>query len=229
MCCNNDLEQTLTLLHSEWSKEIEPSGQSSTHHALIVSNPIDKKGSEFMRRSLQSGRGDSFIRTGSAWLKDLAVDNTRNWSRISPDTIRNALAFSFDDTTNYGHCIHVLCLLCSEEKTNRIIREDNGIVEISDYLPTQFPIEREKIDLSHTFTLHNTNLRFTLRTLRYLTEPEDDYPLTRTNRSPNLKKVFDTLQAWMSDETSRGLTLQVLYNLIRGMDTTRAHSPTDPD
>ena len=24
VCCNNDLEQTLTLLHSEWSKEIEP-------------------------------------------------------------------------------------------------------------------------------------------------------------------------------------------------------------
>ena len=23
-CCNNKLEQTLTLLHSEWSKEIEP-------------------------------------------------------------------------------------------------------------------------------------------------------------------------------------------------------------
>ena len=42
--CNNDLEQTLTLLHSEWSKEIEPSGQSSTHHPLVVSNPIDKKG-----------------------------------------------------------------------------------------------------------------------------------------------------------------------------------------
>jgi len=40
VCCNNDLEQTLTLLHSEWSKEIEPSGQSSTHHPLVVSNPI---------------------------------------------------------------------------------------------------------------------------------------------------------------------------------------------
>jgi len=52
-CCNNNLEQTLTLLHSEWSKEIEPSGQSSTHHPLIVSNPIDKKGSEFMRRSIR--------------------------------------------------------------------------------------------------------------------------------------------------------------------------------
>ena len=43
VCCNNDLEQTLTLLHSEWSKEIEPSGQSSRHHLLVVSNPIDKK------------------------------------------------------------------------------------------------------------------------------------------------------------------------------------------
>jgi len=51
VCYNNDLGQTLTLLHSEWSKEIEPSGQSSTHHPLVVSNPIDKKGSEFMRRS----------------------------------------------------------------------------------------------------------------------------------------------------------------------------------
>jgi len=49
-CCNNELEQTLTLLHSEWSKEIKPSRQNSTPHPLIVSNSIDKKGSEFMRR-----------------------------------------------------------------------------------------------------------------------------------------------------------------------------------
>jgi len=48
-CCNNDLEQTLTLLHSE----CEPSGQSSTHHPLVVNKPIDKKGSEFMRRSMR--------------------------------------------------------------------------------------------------------------------------------------------------------------------------------
>ena len=51
-CCNNELEQTLTLLCSEWSREIEPSRQSSTHHPLIVSNPIDKKGSEFMCRNM---------------------------------------------------------------------------------------------------------------------------------------------------------------------------------
>jgi len=41
------------LLHSEWSKEIEPSWQNSTHHLLIVSNPIDKKGLEFMCRSMR--------------------------------------------------------------------------------------------------------------------------------------------------------------------------------
>ena len=52
-CCNNELEQTLTLLHSVRSKEIEPSRQSSTHHLLIVSNPIDEKGLEFMRRSMR--------------------------------------------------------------------------------------------------------------------------------------------------------------------------------
>ena len=52
-CCYNELGQTLTLLHNEWSKEFEPPRQNSLHHPLIVSNPIDKKGSEFMRRNMQ--------------------------------------------------------------------------------------------------------------------------------------------------------------------------------
>jgi hypothetical protein len=78
----------------------------------------------------ESERRDSFIQTGSAWLRDLAVNNMRNWSGISTDTIRNALAFSFDDSIAYGNCVHVLCLLCSEGKTSRIIREDNGIDEL---------------------------------------------------------------------------------------------------
>jgi len=52
-CYNNELEQTLTLLHSEWSKKIEPSRQNTTHHPLIVSNPIDKKGSMFMRINMR--------------------------------------------------------------------------------------------------------------------------------------------------------------------------------
>jgi len=44
------------LLRSEWSKEIETSRQSSRHHPLIVSNPIDEKGSEFMRKSIGGKR-----------------------------------------------------------------------------------------------------------------------------------------------------------------------------
>ena len=52
-CYYNELEQTITLLHNEWSKEIGPSRQNTTHHPLIVSNPIDKIGSEFMRRNMR--------------------------------------------------------------------------------------------------------------------------------------------------------------------------------
>jgi len=52
-CCNNELEQTLMLLHGEQSQEIEPSRQNSIYHPLIVSNLIDKKGSEFMRSNMR--------------------------------------------------------------------------------------------------------------------------------------------------------------------------------
>jgi len=31
-CCNNELEQTIALLHSKRRKEIEPSRQNLTHH-----------------------------------------------------------------------------------------------------------------------------------------------------------------------------------------------------
>jgi len=39
--------------------------------------------------------------------------------------------------------------------------------------------------------------------------------------------VFDTLQVWMADETSKGLTLQVLHNMSRVPDETR--DPTQQD
>jgi len=73
-----------------------------------------------------------------------------------------------------------------------------------------------------------------LRTLRHLTELYDDYlHVSRTNRSSNLEKVLDTLHSWMSDETSQGLTLQVLCNMIRETDTMsklfQQHSSTNPD
>ena len=73
-----------------------------------------------------------------------------------------------------------------------------------------------------------------LLTLRHLTELYDDYlHVSRTNRRSNLEKVLDTLHSWMSDETSQGLTLQVLHNLIRERDIMskpiQQHSSTDPD
>jgi hypothetical protein len=176
----------------------------------------------------------SFLQTGSAWLRDLAVNNMSNWSYIGIDTIRNTMAFSRDDPITYGNCVHVLCLLCSEEKTSRMIREDKGIDEIIDYLPIQFPGKRGEVNPSHTFSWYNKHLRFTLRTLWHLTELYDDYlHVSRTNRSSNLEKVLDTLHSWISDQTSQGLTLQVLCNMIRETDTMsklfQQHSSTNPD
>jgi len=60
--------------------------------------------------------------------------------------------------------------------------------------------------------------------LRYLTEPDhvDPHEL-QIDTDTNLGRVFDTLQTWMGDETSQGLTLpvEVLYNLIGESDRTR--------
>jgi len=167
----------------------------------------------------------SFLRTGSTWLRDLAIDKMSNWSRISlltTEIILNTMAFTQDDPITYGNCIHVLCLLSSDKRTGSRIRELGGRDEIMDFLPRQFPVIRGKDTPLHTSTLHNSNLRFTLRTLRHLTDPEDDdLHETRTNMSTNLKRVFDTLQAWMRDERTQGLTFQVLYNLIRESDKTK--------
>ena len=72
-----------------------------------------------------------------------------------------------------------------------------------------------------TCTLNNNNLRFTLRTLRHLTEPDFNDPYyPRIGTGDNLRRVLDTLQAWGGDETSKGLTLEVLYNLMRESDRT---------
>ena len=64
--------------------------------------------------------------------------------------------------------------------------------------------------------------------MRHLTEPDHVDPHDfQIDTGTNLRRVFDTLQAWMGDETSQGLTLQVLYNLIRESD--RTGDPTRQD
>ena len=198
------------------------------HSAGESLNPVESAqliqlAAEVMSHYVQSSSHDQheleerarFLQTGSTWLRDLAIDNMSIWSRISllaTEIILNTMAHRQDDPLTYGNCIHVLCLLSSTERTGSRIRDLGGVDKIMNFLQKQFSEIRGEATPLHTRTLHNSNLRFTLRTLRHLTDPDYDDPHdSRTNASTNLKRVFDTLQAWMGDETSQGLTLQVLY------------------
>ena len=70
-----------------------------------------------------------FLQTSSAWLRDLTTDNMSNWSRISlltTEIILNTMAHRQDDPITYGNCIHVLCLLSSDERTGSRIRDLGG-------------------------------------------------------------------------------------------------------
>ena len=179
------------------------------HSAGASFNPVESAqltqlAAEVMSHCAQSSYHDleeraRFLQTGSTWLRDLAIDNMSNWSRISlltTETILNTMAHRQDDPTTFGNCIHNLCLLSSTEETGCRIRDLGGVDKIMNFLPNFFSeIRGEAIPL-HTRTLHNSNLRFTLRTLRHLTDPDYDDPHDSwTNTGTSLKRVFDTLQA----------------------------------
>ena len=158
---------------------------------------------EVMRHCAQSSRHDiveraRFLQTGSTWLRVLAIDNMSNWSRISiltTELILNTMAQRQDDPTTYGNCIHTLCLLSSNEENGNRVRDIGGVDKIMILLPKQFPEKREEAIPLHTPSLFNSNLRFTLRTLKYLTEPYNDSPHgARTATGTNLKRMYDTLQ-----------------------------------
>jgi len=89
-------------------------------------------------------------------------------------------------------------------------------------LPRQFLGKRGEDAPQSIWTLNNNNLRFTLRTLRHLTEPDINNPYyPQIGTGANLRMVLGTLRAWGGDETSKSLTLQVLYNLMREVDKTQ--------
>jgi len=144
------------------------------------------------------------------------------------------MAHRQDDPITFGNCMHTLCLLSSTEETGGKIRGLGGAGKIMKLLPRQFPDKRGEAIPQSTCTLNNNNLRFTLRTLRHLTEPEINDPYyPRIGTGANLRRVLETLQAWGGDETSKGLTLQVLYNLMRESDktgaTARQNTSSHPD
>ena len=94
------------------------------------------------------------------------------------------MAHRQDDPSTFGNCIHILCLLSSAEETGGRIRDLGGVDKIMYCLPKQFSeIRGEAIPL-HPRTLHNSNLRFTLRTLRHLTDPDYDDPHDQYEHQP---------------------------------------------
>jgi len=167
---------------------------------------------------------DSSLLTGSNWIRELAINEMSNWSRIShlcTELLLKTLTHMQDDPITFGNCIHTLCLLSSTAETGNKIRDLEGADSIMKLLPRQFPAKRGEATPQKSLTLYNNKIRLTLRTLRHLTGPDLNYlHCPRVDTGANLRRVFDTLQAWMGDETSKGLTLQVLYNMSSESDET---------
>ena len=129
------------------------------------------------------------------------------------------MAHRQDDPITLGNCMHTLCLLSSTDEIGGKISGLGGVEKIIKVLPRQFWGNRREDTPQSTWTLNNNNLRSTLRTLRHLPEPDINNPYyPRIGTGANLGMVLGTLRAWGGDETSKGLTLQVSYNLMREAD-----------
>jgi len=165
----------------------------------------------------QKSDRDSFSRTGCHWIRDLATLDMSNLNRIGllcTKPLLRILTHMRDEPITVGHYIHTLCLLSSPRETGDRIRDLAGFDTIMALLPLQYQDKRGDATPQNTINLHNKNLRFTLCTLRNLTGPNGNHPHgPRLGTGANLLRVLDTLQVWMGDETSKGLTLQVLLNL----------------
>jgi len=152
------------------------------------------------------------------------MDNMSNWSLISQLTIElilNTMVLRQEDPITFGNCIHILYLLSSIEEIGGKIRGLGGAEKNIKLLPRQFSEKRGEDTTQSTCNVNNNNLCFTRSTLRHLTEPDINDPYyPRIGTGANRRKVLETLQAWEGDETSKGLTLQVLYNLMGEVDKT---------
>jgi len=128
----------LNVLRSRWDRNylctrVWAKGHSQRiimHSAGASLNPVESAqliqlAAEVMRHCAQSSYHDleeraRFLQTGSTWLRELAMDNMSNWSRISlltTEIILNTMAHRQDDPTTFGNCIHILCLLSLTEET----------------------------------------------------------------------------------------------------------------
>jgi len=111
---------------------------------------------------------ESFSPTGSAWIKELAMNEISNWSRIShlcTELLLQTLTHMQDDPIIFGNCIHTLCLLSSIAETGGRIRDLEGTDVILKLFPRQFPEKRKETIPQKSLSLYNNNPSLTLRTL----------------------------------------------------------------
>jgi len=205
-------DETLQLIHLKAEVMQRHFGRISDQHTYHSSE-------EIMADSA------SFLQTGSSWLRELTIDNMSNWSLINQLTTEltlNIMTHRQDHPITLGNCINTLCLLSSTDEIGGKIRGLGGVETIIKLLPRQFLEKWGEDAPQNTWTLNNNNLRFTLRTLRHLTELDINHPYyPQIGTGANLRMVLGTMRAWGGDETSKGLTLQVHYNLMREVDKTQ--------
>jgi len=104
---------------------------------------------------------ESFLPTGSAWIRELAINEISNWSRIShlcTELLLKTLTHMQDDPITFGNCIHTLCLLSSTAETGGKIRDLEGADIILKLLPRQFPEKRGEATPQKSLTLYNNKL-----------------------------------------------------------------------
>jgi len=73
---------------------------------------------------------DSFLRTGSHWIRDFAIIDMSNLSRIGllcTELLLRILTHMRDEPIFAGHCLHTLCLLSSTAETGGRIRDLRGL------------------------------------------------------------------------------------------------------
>jgi len=151
----------------------------------------------------------SFLQVGSIWLREMAIDSMSNWSllhQLTTELILVTMAHRQDDPITFSNCMDTLYLLSSTGEVGGKIRGLGGVDTIMSLLPRQFPVEVGEEVPQRTWTQTNNHLRFTLRTLRHLTEPEINKPYySRIRTGVSLRAVLGALAEWEGMKQQRAL------------------------
>jgi len=120
-----------------------------------------------------------------------------NWSllkKMTTELILETMVLMQDDLITCSNCMGTLYMLSSVEGICGKMRGLRGEETILNLLSRQFQEEDGRKISQTTQTQTNNHLRFTLRTLRHLTEPEVSKAYySRISTGINLRAVLETL------------------------------------